>query len=81
VIRSRGYISITVRPAFAAWHEQEPAGPDLGHRRHPDGALHVGDRHAAVGAVHDHREAVADAELGGDVAQLDGGAQGRARPA
>ena len=56
--------------------EEEAAGPDQGEGRHADGPLHVGDGQPAVGAVDDHRQALAAAEAGRDVAQLDGGADG-----
>ena len=49
---------MTVRPSFAARTKSRPPGSDQGEGRHADRPLHVGDRHAAVGAVDDQREPV-----------------------
>ena len=43
--------------------EEQPARSDERQRRHPDGSLHVGHRHAAVGAVDDQREPIREPEL------------------
>ena len=66
------------RPALVGGaDEEQAAGSDQGQGRHPDRPLHVRDRHAAVGPVDDQGQPLAAAEPDGDVAQLDGGAEGR----
>ena len=62
---------MSVLPAFADQTKCMPAERMWAIAVQPDGRLHVRDGHAAVGAVDDHRETVADADLGGDVLELD----------
>jgi HAD superfamily hydrolase (TIGR01509 family) len=76
VIRSRGNISMIVRPAFRGPHEEQPARPDQGRGAIPTVRHHVGHRHAAVGTVDDQREPVLETDLDRDLAELDGRPQG-----
>ena len=55
---------MTVRPSFAARTKSSPPDRMRASAGMPTVALHVGDRHAAVGPVDDHRQALAAAELG-----------------
>ena len=77
VILSRGR-DLDQRPALVAGlDQQQAAGADLRVGRDADRPLDVLELDAAVGAVDDQRQPVAHAELVGDLAQLDHGADGR----
>jgi hypothetical protein len=65
-------MSTAVRPSFAAF-TRAAVRPDLGVGRQSDRLLDVHDGDAAVGPVDDHRQALAHAQLLGDIAKLDHG--------
>ena len=68
---------MTVRPSFAARTKSSPPDRMSASAGIPTVRSMSADGHAAVGAVDDERQALAAAEPARDVAQLDGGADGR----